>query len=326
MEITKPIFVIGAGRSGSTEFHSIFSEHPHVAWLCGYAQKYPDRPSVNRRFMEAIDWPLVGPRLKKRLFRGEFYGFWDHYFRGFSAPFRDLYAEDVTLKLKKTLPGVLAQLLSRKRNRLLIKITGWPRIGFLSEIFPDAKFVHVKRDGRAVANSSVNVEFWRGWSGPDNWGWGDLSPEYQAEWERHGRSFVALAGIQWKLFMDAVDHARTLVDPGSFLEITYEQMCADPAETFRHVARFSELEWLPEFEASIRRHEMRDANSKWRKELTPAQQAILEDVLRERLVRCGYAVDSEPAEAADQRMPAGPSRSESFFAGERAASASHAAS
>src|SRR4051794_37617167 len=225
MTISKPIFVIGAGRSGSTEFHSILSHHPHVAWLSAYSQRYPERPELGGRITAALDLPMVGPLLQKRLFRGEFYGFWDHYCPGFSAPFRDLVAGDVTLKLKRTLPGVLSRLLTRKRNRLLVKITGWPRLGFLHEIFPDARFVHIKRDGRAVANSSLSVDFWRGWSGPENWGWGALSPEHQAEWERHDRSFVALAGIQWKMFMDAVDRARTLIPAASFLELTYEEMC-----------------------------------------------------------------------------------------------------
>src|SRR3712207_7426845 len=49
----------------------------------------------------------------------------------------------------------------------------------LSEIFKDAKFIHLMRDGRAVANSLLHVYFWSGWKGPGNWGWGQLSPAQQ---------------------------------------------------------------------------------------------------------------------------------------------------
>ena len=77
----------------------------------------------------------------------------------------------------------MKQLLVRKRNRLLIKITGWPRIGYLNEIFSDAKFIHILRDGRAVANSLINVEFWRGWQCPQNWRFGRLTEKQQKEWE-----------------------------------------------------------------------------------------------------------------------------------------------
>jgi hypothetical protein len=307
MTIQKPIFVIGAGRSGSTEFHSILSHHPHVAWLTDLARRHPDRPHLGRLAMTALDLPVIGKFLDRRLFRGEFYDFWDYYFPGFRASFRDLMAGDATLKLKRAVPEAFSQILTPRRSRLLVKITGWPRLGFLHEIFPDARFVHIKRDGRAVANSSLSVDFWRGWAGPDNWGWGGLSPEHAAEWERHDRSFVALAAIQWKIFMDAVDRARALVPADSFLELTYEEMCDEPVSTFRRIAGFAELEWLPVFENTVRTRVLNSANNKWRRELTAEQQRILEGVLRDRLLRSGYALD-EPGPSA----PAGarPSRAE----------------
>ena len=42
---------------------------------------------------------------------------------------------------------------SARRPRLLCKITGWPRIGFLHAVFPKREFINVIRDGRAVASS-----------------------------------------------------------------------------------------------------------------------------------------------------------------------------
>ncbi len=93
-----------------------------------------------------------------------------------------------------------------KRNRLLVKITGWPRLGYLHEIFPDAKFIHVVRDGRAVVNSLINVDWWDGWKGPQNWRWGDLDLSQTDEWEKYGKSFVVLAGIQLKIIMNALEH------------------------------------------------------------------------------------------------------------------------
>ena len=84
---------------------------------------------------------------------------------GFSEPCRDLVRTDVTTRVKRQVRAAMGMMLTHKRNRLLLKITGWPRLGFLNEMLEDAKFIHLVRDGRAVA-SSLHVDFWRGWYGP----------------------------------------------------------------------------------------------------------------------------------------------------------------
>ncbi len=70
---------------------------------------------------------------------------------------------------------------TKTHNRVFLRITEWPRIGFLSEIFEDTVFVHADRDGRLVADSMLNVRFRRGWEGPGSWRFGPLSVEYEEE-------------------------------------------------------------------------------------------------------------------------------------------------
>jgi hypothetical protein len=185
---------------------------------------------------------------------------------------------------------------------LLVKITGWPRVGYLHALFPDAKFIHVYRDGRAVANSLLEVDFWRGWQGPGRWRAGELTPAQQAEWERHGRSFVALAGIQWKRMMAAMDAAAANVPAANLLPVRYEDLMANPVACFKHVTEFCGLGWSARFERAIARQRLRPANDKWRVDLSDAQQAILESVLAEALSRYGYAPAVQ--DASIHRLPA----------------------
>ena len=147
--------------------------------------------------------------------------------------------------MQKQVRSALASLLTPRRNRLLLKIAGWSRIGFLKEIFEDAKFIHIVRDGRAVASSVMHVNFWRGWRGPQGWGAGLLSPEYQAAWDATNRSFIALAGIQWQLRTRAMEAARQKIDPKDFLEVKYEAFCDQPLETYRRVLDFAEFPSQP---------------------------------------------------------------------------------
>ncbi len=288
MKITKPIFIVGTGRCGSTVFHRLLAAHPQLMWLSGFSLRYPRKPLWNRRAVEAMGNPLLRRLLGETIRPGECYRFWDTFAYGFSEPCRDLLRSDVTPRVKQQVIAALEPMLTPRHNRLLIKITGWPRMGFLNEIFEDAKFIHIVRDGRAVASSLLHVGFWRGWYGPQGWRAGLLSPDDQATWEAYDRSFAALAGIEWRIQMRAIQAAREALDPGLFFEIKYESFCEHPMETYRRVLEFAELPWASELEREVKAASIRSTSGRWRDDLTTDQQTVLNDLLREDLVRYGY--------------------------------------
>ncbi len=288
MEVNQPIFIIGTGRNGSTALHKLLAAHPQVAWLSDFCNRYPDKPQVNRWLMQALDIPVLAPLLIPRLEPGENYLFWQHYARGFRQPCRDLTAQDVTPREKEALRRVMAEVLTRRRGRLLAKITDWPRLGYLAEIFPDAKFIHLVRDGRAVANSMLGVDFWNGWGGPSKWRWGPLTDTHQADWEASGRSFVALAGIEWVMMLDAFQTAQEFIDPANLLQVRYEDICTDKTGWLERLVDFAGLDWPSAFERMVGGYAFENMNTKWQSDLTPDQQALLEKVTRSHLDQYGY--------------------------------------
>ena len=156
--IKNPIIIIGTGRSGSTLLHNLLGEHENVAWLSPYiADKYREKPDYRKILMDLIDVPILGQFVKNKFSPGESYWFWEERVKGFMLPFRDLVADDVTPKQKETVNNAMSKILTNKRNRLLLKITGWSRIGFLNEIFSEPHFIHIVRDGRAVTNSLMRA-------------------------------------------------------------------------------------------------------------------------------------------------------------------------
>jgi hypothetical protein len=82
-------------------FFKMFKDHPNVSWLSQYAPRYPDKIYINRLALRMLRYPILGKALKKHLYTGEFYAFWDYVFPGFKMPCRDLLAEDVTFRVKK---------------------------------------------------------------------------------------------------------------------------------------------------------------------------------------------------------------------------------
>lgn len=288
MESKKPIFIFGMGRSGTTIFHRMLTEHPNVAWLSGLCRKYPNKPKLNRMLMKAIDYPVFGYYLRKRLKPEEAYEFWEYYCKGFSTPCRDIFSEDVTSKAKDNIQSVLSEMLTKKRDRLLVKITGWPRVGYLNEIFNDAIFIHVVRDGRAVVNSRVNVDFWTGWGGPLNWNRGELDLCHKEEWEKYNRSVIVLVAIEWKIVMDALENAKKFIKKSNLIEIKYEKLCSEPLTVVKDCIEFSDLKWSKNYETNIKKYQLKNENYKWQKELTDKQQKILTEVLSVYLEKYGY--------------------------------------
>jgi omega-hydroxy-beta-dihydromenaquinone-9 sulfotransferase len=302
MELNRPIFIIGTGRCGSTLLHEILVHHPQVAFLSTLCARYPGKPQRNRWAMHLLDVPLIKRLARRRFLPDEAWPFWEQHCRGFSRPCRDLMASDVRPHIKQRLAGVLQEMVTRQRSRLLIKLTGWPRTGFLSEIFPDAHFIHLLRDGRAVANSLMDTEFWLGYRGPRQWRWGDLSADQQLEWERSGKSFVTLAAMQWTILMDAFEKARDLLPASRYLSVNYSQLVADPKGVFGDVLSFCQLDYPQEFKAAIDTFEFEDADCKWQQQLLPHQRQQLEAVLAEPLARWGFL----PVEDGRELLPFNP--------------------
>lgn len=287
-QVIKPIILIGTGRCGSTALHKLLSLHPHVSWLSDLCNRYPNHPEFNRWLMQAFSLPRVGRLLNASFNPGENYLFWETYSHGFRRPFRDLTACDVTNREKSEVQQAMGSMLTRQRNRLLLKITGWPRIGYLKEIFPQAKFIHIVRDGRAVANSMLAVDFWDGWLGPDRWRWGPLTPEQNKLWEATGKSFVGLAALEWVIMQDAVIKAKSDLASADFLEIRYEDFCADKLDVTKKILQFAELEWTVQYVQSVRHFPVESRNYKWKTDLTTEQQSHLE-IIQEHFLRIyGY--------------------------------------
>lgn len=287
-EIPKPIFLIGSGRSGSSFLAEVLSNHPDVAYLTFLSNRFPYRPRYNRFVLRGLKVPGINLLLRHRFGIVEAYRFWDAHAPGFSEPTRDLLAADLTERTRSSLRRAVAANLVPGRRRFFAKITGWGRIGFLNEVFPDAIFIHLVRDGRDVANSLLQVDFWRGWHGPQNWRFGELSSHNQQLWEKFDRSFVALAGICWRILVNSVEEARDQAEPGRFLEVRYEDFVDDPIIVLRQILSKCKLDPTPQFFREFNPSDVRDASGKHRRDLTDRQQKILATVTREPRKRYDY--------------------------------------
>lgn len=289
-------FIVGTGRCGSSILHEILVLHRDVSFITNVEDNFPILNSVSSYFnalyrVTAGHWTRKG---RLRLAPSEGYKILTQNVSPIYANSdRDLAAEDVTPWLRHRFTEFFLKNMKFRNNSVFLhKYTGWSRIGFFSEIFPDSIFVHVVRDGRAVANSWLQMKWWGGYRGTENWLWGNLPQEYFDEWMKNKRSYVVLAGIAWKLLMDSFEEAEKNIDPSRYMRIRYEDLVARPSETIQRVFHILNIPINNNMRSSLAAAEkLRDSRVyAYQKDLNREQLRILNLSLAEKLARYGYQV------------------------------------
>ena len=158
--------------------------------------------------------------------------------------------------------------------------------GLIRRTFPEARIVHIVRDGRDVALSLLRVPF--------------------------GAANVWAAAHQWRDAVDAGDAAAERYGD-AVLTVRYEDLVAEPEATVRRVCAFCELTFRPEMLAVERTGADRlirgqeswftqlgagittASAGRWRTQMSPARQAVFTSIAADALRRHGYDVPAEPA-------------------------------
>jgi Sulfotransferase family len=295
------VFVVSNGRSGSTLVHELLARHRDVGFVSNLEDRIPGLPASAGRYNNELYRRVPVWLTRKGRLRYAPSEAWGALSREvspmFASPVRDLVAADAMPWLAERLRRFFVERARAQRKPVFLhKFTGWPRTGILSAVFPDARFIHVVRDGRAVAASDVRTPWWRGYEGPKGLGCGPLPPAYQAEWEASGRSFPLLAGLSWKVAMDAFAAAREKVAADRWLDMRFEDLVADPASRFQELLGFMGLAPDTSFRAALARTTFRtDRPAAFRRQLSPGDIALLEASLADHLRAWGYGEDRDRA-------------------------------
>ncbi len=146
--ISKPIFLVGAERSGTTLLRLMLSHHPEISW-CHEFEYVVDCIESKDKF------PPIGDYLNylstNRIFQAT----------GFQV--------DQTYSYPQLVNSFLQQQKEQKRKPI-IGATVHRHFDRLLYIWPDARFIHIIRDGRDVAKSCIGMG-WAGnvWTGIQRW-------------------------------------------------------------------------------------------------------------------------------------------------------------
>ena len=199
-------FIVGTGRCGSTLLRLMLDSHPALA--------IPDEAIFMRDLVRAAMQGAGIDELMTVLVS-------HHSWKSFG-----LDAREVRARLTSTGGPPLAAVLrafydcyatrfskSRSGDKTIVNTQ---YIALLAAVLPEARFIHLVRDGRDVAVSMRGL-----WFGMDN---------------------LADAAAYWAT---TILHVRSAIDSSRCLEIRYEDLVADPESALRRICEFIELSWDP---------------------------------------------------------------------------------
>lgn len=193
------------------------------------------------------------------------------------------------------------------------------RIPYLLELFPDAQFVVIKRNPCDVINSLIN-----GWRDPKGRFRNYYVPKKLAiegydssscwcftlieGWRYLTTSTVPeIAFEQWRQFVEQLTAAKTLVPPGQWIEVWFEDILADPERASSALFDAIGVQDEPALSQRLRKLMDNPANAlsapeeeKWRKQNPQEIQALLPRIAA-LAQRAGYRVDAESGTCSPHR-------------------------
>ena len=231
----RPVFVVAAPRSGSTLLFDMLEAHPGMtSWTFEAHEAFAAARPIGHDWHLGHRWlpEWADEKLRKDLTR-------------------ELYLGRIRIRRRHDLPVRRIERLALRKIRLLEKTpANVVRLGVLARLYPDARFVYLHRDAPASIGSLIES-----WEKPSlaharmvvdgrevNWmmltapGWLDLVDA----------PVPVKAAFQWRAGTEYVLQDMEQVDPASVVQLSYEQLVAEPEVQLRRVLDHCQLEHAPE--------------------------------------------------------------------------------
>jgi len=235
----KPIFVVGVPRSGTSFLYRLLGQHPDLGWFSQstlkkfYSHDYLEFVYLRRRVFGLRNFPYPVDAFGERSFLTtespvEMGDMWQQIIKG---DWNTKITENGLVFLKKIISETLVE---QKRKRFVAKD---PRnsikISIISKIFPNSKFVHIIRDGRAVVNSMLK----RSKENPS----GYFGIPLKNSILKKNASKIEKHALQWKQVIKKIREDSKKLSNNQYMEIRYEDLSNSPEQYMQKISSFCEL-------------------------------------------------------------------------------------
>jgi len=211
--VNNPIFIIGYNNSGKSLIKKAIAINKEIAIYPGEANELWHPGAYPWRYSDLSRPPIF---YDPHLYVEKSLAHW---------------SDSHKTKIKKEFASF--QMLSRKCFLVIESAMIAFLIPQLIELFPDARFIHIYRDGRVVSYLAAKKEAERM----------DKDPEPYKKTGFYCESFDDLLcqmANYWKLTMKEVDQKvkGDIVDSNRIMELSYEDFCSNPEELMQSLCNF----------------------------------------------------------------------------------------
>ena len=266
-----PTLVLGVRRSGTTLLRVMLDRHSQLAvpdesyFIPQLARRHRDPPDLDTfvddlaRLETLREWDVAPVEVRERLVPGAPLG-------AAIAAIYEVYAA------------------KRGKQRWGEKTPMYMQhLPLLDRLFPDARYVHLIRDGRDAATSFLR-----------------MPPGIVTRTWAHPRT-VADFACQWRTEVAAARALGRRVGPACYREVRYEELVRAPEDELRRICEFLELSFEPPMLEYVGRVDLANKPHQqslarpptpglrdWRRELPPADACAFEAVAGDLLAELGY--------------------------------------
>jgi hypothetical protein len=246
--VEQPLFLVGSERSGTTLLRLMLDHHPRIAFLFEF--------EYSVRFIPDEGWPDLH----------EYHAFLESIY----------FSEETNMIIDKSLdyPHLIDSFLRQKRER-----DGKPLVGAtvhydfdrLLRIWPDARFIHLVRDGRDVARSIIEM----GWA---------------------GNMYTAVD--RWIDAEQLWSRVSQVVPSSRRIELQFEALVSEPEATLTKLCEFIGVSYDPAMLDYTKSTKFDPPSTKsigqWKRKLSPKEVCLAEARIGTMLADRGYESSGYP--------------------------------
>jgi protein-tyrosine sulfotransferase len=275
---SEPVFIISAGRSGTTLLRSMLVASGQIAIPA--ETQIIHRLAVLFLTTRSLGWEDQARLVISAFESHKFFPLWQ-------INLAEVYPKVLALpKNERSLARIIHEVYMSYAVQAFPGAKNWGDqsplhtfyLPYINRIFPQARYIHMLRDGRDVTASLVS---------------------------RFGDDHLFESVLRWKTSLKRVKQLQRIIEPGQFLEIRYESLVREPEETLHKICQFIDIDYtalmldywkLPStiehkydsYHMNLEKPVFDSSIGNWKDVLNPRQQQYVMRKLSRELQELGY--------------------------------------